>query len=194
MTSNSNSHNSDPQAFSAKGDRQTSHSLDVMQRDRFEMLSAYLDGEVSADERRQVEEWLTNDPTIQRLHARLVTLRQAFQSMPIPTSDEQTVQQTVDAVLARVDRQPRLSLIWGGIAAAAVAVGAITSVLLGENSPLPQFARTQDGTQTAQTADPNSEPLLVALDEPLVALPKKPVASPNTGNINFSVESNDNVR
>lgn len=193
MTSNSNSHNSDHQAFSANGNHQP-QSLDVMQRDRFEMLSAYLDGEVSADERRQVEEWLTNDPTIQRLHTRLVMLRQAFQSMPVPTSDERAVQQTVDAVLARVDRRPRLSLIWGGVAAAAVAVGAITSMLLGENSPLPQFARNQSETQTAQTNDPNAEPLLIALDEPLVAIPKTPVASPESGNIRLPRETNDNVR
>lgn len=194
MTSNSNSHNSDQQSFSANKNRQASHSVDAMQRDRFEMLSAYLDGEVSADERRQVEEWLANDPTIQRLHTRLVKLRQAFQTMPVPTSSEEAVQQTVDAVLARVDRRPRLSLIWGGIAAAAVAVGAISSVLLGDNSPLPQLAGNQSDTQTAQTNNPNAEPLLIALDEPLVSIPKTPVASPNAENARFPVESNDNVR
>ncbi|NJP11298.1 MAG: Fis family transcriptional regulator [Leptolyngbyaceae cyanobacterium RU_5_1] len=177
MTSNFDSHNSNDQPSSAVNPNR-SHSLNVMQRDRFEMLSAYLDGEVSADERRQVEEWLANDPTVQRLHARLLNLRQAFQTMSVPLSDQSSVQQTVDAVLARVDRKPRLPLIWGGIAIAAVAIGAISSVLLGERSPLPQMASTtnQEHVQPSQTPTDSEMPLLVAIDEPIASLPKGPMS------------------
>ena len=32
----------------------------MVKRDRFELISAYLDGEVTAAERKQVEEWLVN--------------------------------------------------------------------------------------------------------------------------------------
>lgn len=35
---------------------------DMEKRDRFELLSAYLDGEVSATERKQVEDWLQPTP------------------------------------------------------------------------------------------------------------------------------------
>lgn len=192
MTPNSDSHNLEHP--SPADPNQPSRSPDVMQRDRFELLSAYLDGEVSADERRQVEHWLAHDPTVQQLHARLLKLRTSFQSMPVPVSDERAVQQTVDAVLSRVDRRPRLSLIWGGIAIAAVAVGAITSALLGENSPLPQLAQTnQNEAQTAQP-DANSEPLLVALDKPLVSIPKTPVAPATEPVPSIPVESSDNIR
>jgi anti-sigma factor RsiW len=45
-------------------------------RDRFELLNAYLDGEVTAAERRQIEDWLTTDSTIQCLYARALELRQ----------------------------------------------------------------------------------------------------------------------
>lgn len=196
MTSNSNSHNFEPLS-SAANSEQASRLPDVMQRDRFEMVSAYLDGEVSADERRQVEEWLETDPTVQRLHTRLLRLRQAFQSMPIPTSDEQTVQQTVDAVLARVDRRPRLSVIWGGIAIAAVAVGAVTSMLVGgDRSFVPQFAKESNSENVQPSvANSESEPLLVALDKPLVSLPKTPVAGENQAPQNqVPLETNDNVR
>lgn len=193
MTSNSNSHNFDPLA-SAHSSESDARIPDVMQRDRFEMLSAYLDGEVSPEERRQVEAWLQNDSTVQQLHARLLKLRQAFQAMPVPTS-QQSVEQTVDAVLARVDRRPSRSFLWGGIAIAAVAIGAISSLILGGERPFaPQMANeaAPEKVQTAQSAD-NEEPLMVALDKPLVSLTKAPVAgeaepSPATFN------SNNNVR
>lgn len=150
----------------------------TVQRDRFELLSAYIDGEVTAPERKQVEEWLATDPAIQRLHTRLLRLRQGFQAVPVPAS-QQSVQQTVDQVFARVERRPKRALIWGG-AIAALAVGAVGSLFLGEQSPLTQLARLNQ-TET-QTAPPNAgnEPLLVALDRPLVAIPKAPVVVPTS--------------
>ena len=41
----------------------------MYQRDRFELLSAYIDGEVTAAERGQIEQWLTTDPEVQCLYA-----------------------------------------------------------------------------------------------------------------------------
>lgn len=84
MTSNFDPHNSEQMPSSADDLNPPARSLDAVQRDRFEMLSAYMDGEVTADERRTVEEWLANDPTVQKLHSRLLRLRQTFQAMPIP--------------------------------------------------------------------------------------------------------------
>ncbi|MCY7393433.1 MAG: Fis family transcriptional regulator [Leptolyngbyaceae cyanobacterium CAN_BIN12] len=170
-------------------------SLDAVQRDRFEMLSAYMDGEVTADERRTVEEWLTNDPTVQKLHSRLLRLRQTFQAMPVPVTDEKAVQQTVDAVLARVDRRPRFSVIWGGIALAAVAVGAISTNLMGDRSPFFQMAQSlRDPAQTQPAVKP--EPLLIALDQPLIAISKTPVAAQadSLSPSSLPQNSNNNVR
>lgn len=50
--------------------------LDHCKRDTFERLSAYLDGEVTAAERQQVEAWLATDSEAQRLYQRLLNLRQ----------------------------------------------------------------------------------------------------------------------
>lgn len=185
MTANFDSQNSDHQSAHQQPSQQ---ALDVMQRDRFELLSAYMDGEVSADERRQVEAWLAHDPTMQRLHARLLKLRQAFQTMPVPTSDSRTVQQTVDAVLSRVERRPRRSLLWGGIAIAAVAVGAITSALIGGNPLEQQMAnRNTDVPVSVQ-----EEPLLVALDKPLVSISEDDSESSKRNSP--LTNPNDNVR
>jgi len=186
MTANFDSQNSDHQPFANQ--QQSKQALDVLQRDRFELLSAYMDGEVSADERRQVEEWLAHDPTVQRLHSRLLKLRQAFQTMPVPTSDEHRVQQTVDAVLARVDRRPRLSVVWGGIAIAAVAVGAITSALVGGNPFEHQMAKQTPDVQ----APVKEEPLMIALDKPLVSIPESSTSAPKQ-NSSLS-NTNENVR
>ncbi|MBU6229550.1 MAG: Fis family transcriptional regulator [Cyanobacteria bacterium REEB459] len=51
---------------------------DVMKRDCFELLSAYLDGEVTAKERAIVENWLQSDASVHALYTRLITLRQGF--------------------------------------------------------------------------------------------------------------------
>ncbi len=181
MTANFDSQNSDNRPLAGQRN-QPAASPDVLQRDRFEMLSAYLDGEVSADERRQVEDWLANDPTVQQLHGRLLKLRQAFQAMPVPMADEQAIQNTVDAVLAKVDRRPRPSILWGGVAIAAVAIGALTSSLLGENRLSPSLVgQKPDPTNVQSSPSASAEPLLVALDKPLVSIaePKQPTAQPN---------------
>jgi anti-sigma factor RsiW len=177
--------------------RQQPRSLDTIQRDRFELLSAYMDGEVSADERRQVEDWLANDPTVQSLHSRLLNLRQAFQAMPIPAAEETSVQKTVDAVMARVERRPKMSLIWGGIAAAAVAVGAVGSFLLsGDRGFSPQMAQQPDTSIPSQSASSANDDavMLVALDKPLVSIPKTPVATPTDAAPTNLPSDTENVR
>jgi anti-sigma factor RsiW len=187
MTPNFNPHNENQQPPSG--------SLETIQRDRFELLSAYLDGEVTATERRQVEDWLVNDPTIQRLHSRLLKLRQGLQTMPVPAVEE-SVQHTIDQVFARVERRPKLTLVWGGAAAiAALFAGALFSGIL-PGSLTPEIARSpEQEIETAQN-QPTSEPLLVALDKPLVDIPKAPVATPETapGSSGFQPRPGEVVR
>lgn len=38
--------------------------MNMYQRDRFELLDAYHDGEVTAAEQRQIEQWLATDPEV----------------------------------------------------------------------------------------------------------------------------------
>ncbi len=183
MTSNFDSPNFNSQTDLSENLNSSSRALDVMHRDRFELLSAYLDGEVTADERRQVEDWLTHDPTMQRLHERLLKLRQSFQAMPVPISDERSIERTVDSVLARVERRPRRAVLWGGIAIAAVAIGAVSSVFLGDHSPVPQLAQAPKESTQPPVNDSPSEPLLVALDKPLISIPATS-SSPQSGSGN----------
>lgn len=136
--------------------------MDMLKRDSFELLSAYLDGEVTADERRQVENWLDNDPEIQLLYGRLLKLRQGLRSIPAPPA-QQPAEQTVQQVFARLDRRPKIAGFWGGAAIAALFISALSAVL-----PTSQLPERQQASSPPQ-ALPD---LMVALNSPVVEIPK----------------------
>ncbi|MBW4553939.1 MAG: zf-HC2 domain-containing protein [Aphanocapsa sp. GSE-SYN-MK-11-07L] len=148
--------------------------LDVLKRDRFELLSAYLDGEVTADERRQVDAWLASDRETQILHSRLLKLKRGFQSGPVPTT--QPTERTVEQVLARVERRPRLMLVWSGVGAAVAAtvVGVVSSLSTGPISPMnPSTAKVQPFPQPG---------LQLTLDQPPVPIPAVSPVKGTSGN------------
>jgi anti-sigma factor RsiW len=153
-----------------------------MQRDRFELLSAYIDHEVTADERRQVEAWMADDANFAAMHRRMVKLQRGFQALPTPVATEH-VDVTIAQVLKKVDR-PRAN--WkvltgaGAIAAASVAAFAILPGLFSPN-PSTQFAtRPATTTPNVVTADQSEMPqpltVAVSLDQPTFVTPKKAIA------------------
>ncbi|NET51822.1 MAG: transcriptional regulator [Merismopedia sp. SIO2A8] len=102
-------------------------ALDNLKRDRFELLSAYLDGEVTVDEKRQVEQWLETDQTMRCLHSRLLKLRQGLRTMPMPSST-QSVEQTIENVCKKVDRRPTVIAALAGTALAMLAASFLPPV------------------------------------------------------------------
>ncbi len=145
-------------------------AVNTIKRDRFELLSAYLDGEVTATERRQVEEWL-KEPEMQRLYARLMSLRGGLQKMPVPAS-AMTVEETAKQVFVKLDRRPKRLLLLGGGAIAAMFIAGVSG-LMGQQSFTPQLA------QTPQTTNVSSDGLMIALNNPVIEIPKAPVANPD---------------
>jgi hypothetical protein len=150
----------------------SSMALDAEKRDRFELLSAYLDGEVTADEKRQIEALLATDPAMQRLHARLLKLRHNFRSLPTPPV-EQPVEQTVQQVFARLERRPQRALAWGGLAIAALFVGAVVGIMP-RNDFLPSIAHAPQSEESV-----SSQGLMIALDRPVIEIPKAAIANPD---------------
>ncbi|MEG5175186.1 zf-HC2 domain-containing protein [Microcoleus sp. B3-D7] len=161
-------------------------NVTTMMRDRFELLSAYLDGEVTAAERRQVEEWLTNDPTTKRLYSRLLMMQQSFRSMPVPAS-EQSAQELAAKVLQRVERKPKRTWILGGGAIAALLIAVVSGVGGGRQLFAPEFARSpipaeSDGLMVAlneplmEIVNPND--LMLGVNAPIMDIPKVGIASP----------------
>ena len=156
MTSNSDFHPQSPASL-------------LTDSERFELLSAYLDGETTAAERQQVQQWLDTDPEVQRLYRRLLALRQMMQAMPEPAA-ERSPEELVAGVFATVERrQRRRHLAWGGSAIAALVVGAVALVLPGDLGFSPRFA--------SRPSQDLGQPLAIALNEPVVAIPNLP-ASP----------------
>ena len=144
-------------------------------RDCFELLSAYLDGEVTANERRQVEEWLSTDTSIKHLYKRLLNLRKGLHNIPIPAT-AQSPEATINQVLTRVNRRYRLKWMFGGAAVAACIFGAISG-LLPSNSRMLELATTQPTELTPTATD---SPLMVALNNPVIEIPKTAVAPDET--------------
>jgi anti-sigma factor RsiW len=144
-------------------------------------LSAYLDGEVTASERRQVEAWLKSDPQVQCLYTRLLKLRRGVQSLPIPA--DRPIEQTVDRVLAQLERRPRQLLVWGGMAIAGMFFGALSMRL-----PSVERATSQIADSPTPIAQVNPDALMIALDRPVIEIPKAPVSSLQPANQTASAE------
>jgi hypothetical protein len=162
-------------------------NVTTMTCDRFEMLSAYLDGEVTATERRQVEDWLANDPATKTLYSRLLGMQHSFQSMPVPAS-EQSAQELAAKVLQRVERKPKRMIVWGGCAIAALFVTVVSGVSGGRQLFTPQFAQSpvnsENGGLVVALNEPvveiiNPNDLILGVDAPVVEIPKSGVAIPH---------------
>jgi anti-sigma factor RsiW len=155
--------------------------LDVLNEERFELLSAYLDGEVTVAERKQVEAWLDTDPEFQRLHKQMLQMQRSFQAMSVPPSE--SIETTVQQVMARIDRRPRIMVVWSGLGAvAAAAVVGVVSGILPPSQLAPQTAANipQTGLVVPEAgATQIAPPLMLSLDQPPVAIPLQPSPSNN---------------
>jgi anti-sigma factor RsiW len=132
--------------------------------ERFELLSAYLDGEVTASERQQVDAWLASDSAFQRQYRQMQNIHQALPQMTVPSS--QSAQALSAGVFAKLDRNRNRKLAWiGGGAIAATLVAAVAGLggLFGGDNQL-QFAANKTNTPAA---------LMVALNDPILAIPAK---------------------
>ena len=154
-------------------------AMDMVKRDRFELLSAYLDGEVTAAESRQVEEWLKNDASVQCLYSRLLNLRRGLRTFPVPAPSQPT-EVTAQQVLKRVRRPSRPIWALGGAAVAACVIGAVSGLIPGGGFKTLQMAQQQPVEPTQGITKPvvSNSPLMVALNNPVIEIPKAAIASP----------------
>jgi len=160
----------------------SSKEMDILQRDRSELLSAYLDGEVTAAERQQVHQWLESDPKMQCLYHRLLKLRQGIQTLPSEPSG-QSAEQTVNQVFAKIKNRSRIRMAIAstGGAVAAMFISALSGLISTSQSPVPQLA--ENVPAVAPT------PVMVALNHPIIEIPKTAIAAP----VNPSAQPLDNT-
>ncbi|MBF2079795.1 MAG: DUF4880 domain-containing protein [Synechococcales cyanobacterium T60_A2020_003] len=143
-----------------------------------ELLSAYLDGEVTPAERQQVERWLANDPALQRVYAQMQQMHHAVQTLPMPEGEMTSADVMADRVFARVQRRrTKRVLVWGGAAAAAAIAGVATALFGGFNAPTPQLATNSTEQPTSEVAV-SDDALMIALDRPIIEIPKVSPSQP----------------
>lgn len=146
--------------------------------EKFELLSAYLDGEVDASERQQVEEWLRTDAAFKLQYQRLQGMHRAIEQLPLAEA-ALPVDDLADRVFAKIEarRQSKWLKIGGGaLAATVVAAGAgMAGIWNGFNSPMPQMAQLSLPTEVLANLEiiPNPAPLMVALNDSIVQIPQK---------------------
>jgi len=79
---------------------------------RWEMLSAYVDGELSEQEETVVIACLDRDPEAQRILRELQTLQHLWQRMPYPAQPSEPVMKAVMQSLKPTHRTQRWAKIW----------------------------------------------------------------------------------
>jgi anti-sigma factor RsiW len=141
-----------------------------MDRDRFELLSAYFDGEVTPGQRQQVQQWLDSDAEVQSLYHKLLKLRQGIQGLPIPAGAHSTEEVTASVWKALQRRRVRRFAVLGGGAIAATMIAALSLFIPGNSSFSPRFARTPE-SEPSFTAEMPTESLTIAINRPTVAIP-----------------------
>lgn len=134
---------------------------------RFDLLSAYLDGEVTASERQQVQHWLDTDEQFRQLYHQLLRLQQGVSHLPDP-SPSVLPPDLSQQIFHHLDRQrhQRHFAIAGGFAILAAIAGLVSPWNLTENSWMPKLAQ-----QFSPPAQITPEPLMLALNRPLVEIP-----------------------
>jgi anti-sigma factor RsiW len=136
---------------------------------KIQLLSAYLDNEATVAERRQVQLWLDTDPKIKATFLQLLQLRSRLQNAPVPASGT-SVQKLTARVFQSLNQRTRRMATWGGTAIAALLVMTFSSTISGNSGHFPVFAQSETLN--------NSEPLQIALNEPLI-----PIITPNAVSI-----------
>ena len=147
--------------------------LDVTKRDRFELLSAYLDGEASPEERRLVLTWLADDPNAQCLYRRLLHLRRGFQGIYQTAWQYDNRESTAVAVIGKLNYRFRLTCMAGLTAAAVAFIGIFSGV---SNYSIERFVLLQP---SAPSSDSDRDSLEIALDHPPITIPKSAVSTSN---------------
>ncbi|NJN22538.1 MAG: transcriptional regulator [Leptolyngbya sp. RL_3_1] len=123
--------------------------LDVIKRDRFELLSAYLDGEVCPSDRRLVSSWLANDPETQCLYRRLLYLRQGFQSLCPPAAATQPPDILTNQVYQRLNQGIQRTCMASFAAVVLAVVGVFSGTISHRLGSVALSGRTPSMGQTA---------------------------------------------
>jgi anti-sigma factor RsiW len=148
-------------------------NLDTKEMEKFELLSAYLDGEVTVAERKQVEQWLQEDAAFRAMHQNLCRMHGIFEKSPAPAAAP--INEFADGVFVKINKKRRglwLKAIGSTCAAAMLAVGG--SMAVGWQNltapSMPQLAKISLPTSAQNSLELTPAPLMVSLNEPIIQI------------------------
>jgi len=150
--------------------------------EHFELLSAYLDGELSPEETAKIQSLLQTDQSLQQEYQQLLKLKEKIRQLR-PVTPSFSPEQLSQGVFAKVEqRGKKHKWLWGGSAIAAVSVAALTSLFTPNPGFIPQLANTPahemqlvlavNQISRQQLSDNLDDGLMIKLNEPLVNIPK----------------------
>ncbi|MGL5082394.1 MAG: anti-sigma factor family protein [Microcoleaceae cyanobacterium] len=149
---------------------------------KYELLSSYLDRETTASERSQVEQWLAEDPELAIAYRQLLHLRSQWQAMPTPTSNL-SPQAFANRVFHQINRRTQRTLIWSGTAIAALFMAALSGLVFENPARVSLFAQQEAESEPLKIAlnEPivpliNQDDLSISVDQPIFEIPKAPLS------------------
>ena len=142
--------------------------------DCFELLSAYIDGEATAPERKKVQQLLDHDPEIKKLYLQLLKLQGGMQNLAAPIEQNISADLLSQQVFAEVDRSRnrRKIFFWGGGLLATGIIAAISGIIPGANAPSLKLAESP-----IEETSPQTVMVAVSLNEPTVTIPKAAISA-----------------
>lgn len=148
--------------------------LEEGELDYFELLSAYIDGEATVAERKQVQEWLDKDPEIKNTYLQLLKLQGGFQNLSVPAPEVVPSEILAERVFQSIDRtrDRKRAIIWGGAIAATI-VGTVASLFPSTTAPGFRMAENESQPKISQPVM-----VSVSINKPAVIIPKTAVAAP----------------
>ncbi len=147
--------------------KQTDSKTEDSALDYFELLSAYVDGELSTSQKNQVQALLDQDPQIKQVYTQLLALQSQMQHSIAPPS-EKSVDEITKGVFRLIEhrRSRRRKLVWGGGATAALL--AIISGMIPGISPALKMAKLD----APAVVNSPAFMLAVAVNKPAINIPK----------------------
>jgi anti-sigma factor RsiW len=124
--------------------------------ERFELLSAYIDNQVTPSERKQVQEWLDSDREFKRSYLHLLHIAQSIKNIPVAATIPS--EELSSRVFAKIDNQRQNKQFRIGLSLSVLAV-------LGCLLYIPRHF-------TANSTTSEGESLAIALNRPLIRLPQ----------------------
>ncbi|MCS6842078.1 MAG: anti-sigma factor [Roseiflexus sp.] len=125
-----------------------------------ELLSAYIDGQVSADERRTIERRLAEEAELRQMYEELRATVQALRDLE-PLRPPRSF--TLDPAKVAVQRPPAARLGWGRLLQVAGVFAAVLVAAIGALNVLGSMGAGAPSVAVQPTAAPATEPMLAAV-------------------------------